>query len=225
MAEQWAIGFYTSSEWRKFRKAIILQRGGRCEKCGKGIMDESHMIIHHIKEITPENIMQPNVTLNPDNVLLVCNDCHNIIHHRYKGAGTGKRHIYIVYGAPCSGKTTKAYQMAERGDLIVDYDKIYEAISGREAYDRPANLKKNVFAIRDLLIDNIRTRYGKWNNAYIIGGYPHKVDREELVRKLGAKLIYCESTREECIERAKKSRGIFAKEWEKYIDTWFDEHD
>lgn len=223
MAEAWAIPFYTSTAWKKFRQAILAHRGGRCARCGKLIKDESKMIVHHIKELTPENISDPSIVLNPDNVELLCKECHDIIHHRYKGAGTRARKVYIVYGAPCSGKSTRAQSMMERGDLLIDFDRIFYAISGRPLYDRPENLKKNVFAIRDMLIDNIRTRYGKWKNAYIVGGYPHKVEREELARKLGAELIYCDSTKEECYARAEKDRGALANAWKGYIDTWFEE--
>jgi len=33
-------------------------------------------IVHHIIELTPENINDPNITLCFDNLRLVCRDCH-----------------------------------------------------------------------------------------------------------------------------------------------------
>ena len=48
--------------------------------------------------------------------------------------------------------------------------------------------------------------------------------REALAKQLNAKLIYCESTREECLARAKE-RGVFAADWEKYVRRWWNEYE
>lgn len=55
--------------------------GERCEKCG-AIGTEVHHIIH----LTPENVTDPSISLNQDNLLLLCNECHNNIHSRFEGA-------------------------------------------------------------------------------------------------------------------------------------------
>ena len=65
-------------------------------------------------------------------------------------------------------------QVKLRGDIIVDMDLLYEAISGCKLYDKPDNIRQVVFRVRDTLLDAVRTRLGRWNNAYIIGGYPYK---------------------------------------------------
>lgn len=223
MAEAWASSLYNTQMWRNFRNALIAERGSRCELCGRVITNDADLVAHHVIELTPENINDMKVALNPDNIKIICRDCHDIVHHRYKGAGTNQKQVYVVYGAPCSGKTTFVKNMAKRGDLIVDVDMLFYAVSGRPMYDKPRSLNKIVFNMRDLLLDNIRTRYGKWSNAYIIGGYPHKVDRDELRRKLNAQIIYIKADKEECKLRAKTERGVFGGEWMEYIDQWFDE--
>ena len=221
MAESWAIKLYTSSKWIALRKALIQERGPICQHCRKIVTDTSKLIAHHKHELTPANINDANIALNPDNIQLICHDCHNIEHDRF---GRGERHIYLVYGSPCSGKSTLVEQMRNRGDLIVDMDMIYVGISGCELYDKPDNIRTNAFRVRDVLIDNIKTRYGHWNKAFIVGGYPHKQERDELAMKLGAEQIYCNATQEECMARAKE-RGVFAREWEKYIKKWWNEYD
>lgn len=40
------------------------------------------VIVHHKIHITPENINDPSVVLNWDNLQLVCRDCHAEIHGR-----------------------------------------------------------------------------------------------------------------------------------------------
>lgn len=223
MSELWAAAFYKSGVWRAFRRALIQQRGTVCPVCHKDyMMDTSKLIAHHIHELTPDNVNDANVALNPDNVELICFDCHNKKHNRF---GAGSHNVYLVYGPPCSGKTTLVRQLMHRGDLIVDMDLLYMAVSGCSLYDKPDQIRTNVFGLRALLIDQISHRVGRWGNAYVIGGYPHKLERDELSARLGAEQIYCEATKEECKNRADASRGALAGQWKKYVDKWFTEFD
>lgn len=217
MAENFARMFYASKEWRALRRNLIIERGNICACCGKVIANTSLLIGHHKISLTRENIFDCNITLNPQNIEIICFDCHNKEHRRY---GSNGHDVYIVYGSPLSGKGALVNQLFVRGDLILDIDKIYQSISGMGLYDKPNNLRFNVFAIRDKIIDMIKTRYGNWNNAYIIGGYPNKEERERLARELGAEVIYCEATKEECYKRALK-HGRYSDEWIKYIDKWW----
>lgn len=221
--------FYDSKAWINFRRIIIADRTNICEQCRKEIYEAKDIIIHHIEELTLDNVNDVNISLNPENVLLVCFDCHNKMHERF-GYGNKRKYdrgIYLVYGPPCSGKTTYVRNNMTKGDLVIDLDEIFKAISLQEKYDKPDNLKHNVFAIKNLLIDNIKTRFGKFNNAWIIGGYSNKYERDKLTNELGAELIYIESTKEECIARLKHSndyRKEKIKEWEGYINKWFEEY-
>lgn len=215
--------FYVSKGWREFRFALIMERGCMCEHCGKVFADTSKLIAHHKTELTADNINDISITLNPDNIEIACVDCHNKESQRF----TTKSHdVFIVYGSPLSGKTTAVMQMMNRGDLLVDIDRLWEAITYCPAYDKPNNVKYNIFAVKNALIDQIKTRYGQWNNAYIVGGYPLKHDRERLANDLGAQLIYCESTKEECIKRLydDTSRFNVRKEWTRYIDDWWEKY-
>ncbi len=53
-----------------------------CRKCGAPAEE-----VHHIKHLTPENIGDPSVTLNPDNLVCLCRDCHFEEHKGDKEAG------------------------------------------------------------------------------------------------------------------------------------------
>lgn len=220
MAQNFATKLYTSKEWITLRRNLIIERGPICENCGKVMIDTSKLIGHHKEKLTPQNIHDVNITLNPKNIELICHLCHNQEPGHFLGS---KQHtIYLVYGAPCSGKTTLVNQMVKRGDMIMDMDKIFECISGMPLYDKPDNLKYNVFVLRDKIIDMAKTRYGKWYDMYIMGGYPNKQERESLARSLGAELLYCKCTYKECVQRAVEStKGV---EWIRYIDKWFSEY-
>jgi hypothetical protein len=216
--------FYRSKEWQAFRVAIIAERGMVCQHCGKLIAGIGELTLHHIIELTPENIHDADVALNPDNVLVIHHDCHDQIHGRF--GYQPKKAVYIVYGMPCSGKSTYVAQMMRRGDLIVDMDRLYEAVTGLLAYDKPDALLPNVRALHNLLLDQIRTRYGKWFNAWVIGGFPDKYQREKLADELGAELIYCECTREEAIARLEmdERRRLIKAEYIGYIDAWLERY-
>lgn len=216
--------FYASETWINFRLLLIVERGPYCEKCGKLIAHPIEIIGHHIIELTPENVQNHNISLNPDKVLLVCHDCHNVIHGRFSNRPA--RGIYIVYGPPLSGKSTFVQTYMSRGDIVVDMDRLYAAVSMLPSYDKPDNLFSNVIGIHNLLADNIRTRYGKWGSAWVIGGYADRFKRERLADNLGAELIFCDVSREECLRRLEMDEGRrFRKdEWRKFIDEWFEKY-
>jgi len=127
----------------------------------------------------------------------------------------------LCMAAPLSGKAAMVHQLASRGDMVLDIDRIFACISGLPLHDKAENLRFNVFALRDKMIDMIKTRYGKWNDSYVIGGYPNKTDRERLVEDLGAELIYCESTKVECLARAVAERAGR----ERWVEKWWDEYE
>ena len=72
MARDFAKAFYNSAAWLKCRAAYIKSVFGLCEKCR-----EPGHIVHHKKELTPDNINDANITLNWDNLQYLCLDCHN----------------------------------------------------------------------------------------------------------------------------------------------------
>lgn len=210
---------YLSKEWGQLRNNLIIECKSTCQRCNKYYRDTSKLIGHHKIHLTKENVHDYNISLNKDNVELICHDCHNKEHKRF---GYKDHKVYIVYGPPLAGKKVLVNQLSERGDLIIDIDRIYECISGQELYNKPNNLRFNVFAVRDKLIDMVKTRYGQWQDAYIIGGYPDKNERERLANELRAELIYCESTKEECYKTVRDTNKD--EEWYGFIDKWWDNY-
>lgn len=74
--------FYTSTEWRRFRRDVIVRDMG----CDLGIEDRSIqglIIIHHLNPINPKDIREKNVRvlLDFDNVVCVSLNTHNAIHY------------------------------------------------------------------------------------------------------------------------------------------------
>ena len=138
--------FYTSKDWIGLIQIIRMQRINSqgeliCEHCGKPIIHKYDCIGHHVIELTEENYQNANISLNPNNIVLVHHKCHNKIHDRL-GLSYAKQ-VYLVYGSPLSGKSTYVRESMNYGDIVVDIDNIWECISGQERYVKPNRLKQN----------------------------------------------------------------------------------
>lgn len=222
--------FYCSKEWRNFREAIIQERskeGIKCEICKRYIFKSEEIHIHHTPiELTEQNYKDKTISLNPDNVKLTCKACHDKEHNRFCGGHKKKENgIYIVCGPPMAGKTTYVKQNMAAGDIVLDMDKLYAAVSFLDMYDKPDNLKYNVFAIKNLIVNQIKTRYGNFKNAWIIGGYANRVERERIAYDLGAEIILIDATKEECMKRLEccgDYRQSHRGEWAGYVEKWFE---
>ena len=80
----YAVKFYTSDAWENTRKAYSKSVGGLCEKClGKGEI-RAGVIVHHKTFLNPDNINDPNITLNWNNLQLLCRECHGNVHRGKK---------------------------------------------------------------------------------------------------------------------------------------------
>ena len=212
--------FYTSRSWKDFSYRLKIERGGKCERCGWTAVtkeDWKYLIGHHKVELTEQNINDPSITLNPDLTEVICLNCHNEDHHRFGNA----KSVYIVWGSPLSGKTTMVQQVMQYGDIVLDVDTLWQAITMQPLYTKPKPCRFNVFKLRDSLLDQIKTRYGSWYTAWVIGGYPDKYERERISQALGAECIYCESTKAECLKRREESGKPIV--WDEYIIKWWEE--
>lgn len=91
MSKEFAKKFYNSNKWKRCRDAYIAKRvsidGGLCECCKK----EQGYIVHHITSLTVDNINNPDVTLNEDNLRYECKHCHDLEEgHYYDSLGIKK---------------------------------------------------------------------------------------------------------------------------------------
>lgn len=216
--------FYHSKEWRSLTKNLRIERTNDngeviCEYCGKPILKAYDCIGHHKTELTEENVNDYQISLNPENIMLCHASCHNRIHDKF---GRSSRMVYLVYGAPLSGKSTYVKDSMSDGDLVVDMDSIWQCVSGCDRYIKPNRLRSVVFRVRDDLLDMIKYRFGKWSNAYVIGGYSLQSERERLMQELGAREVFIDTSKEECIERLAADSERDTEEWLKYIDEWFE---
>ena len=74
--------FYTTWTWRKCRKSFAESKRNLCERCLKrGIIEpgskDRPLEVHHKTPLTADNVNDPKVALNWDNLELLCKDCHD----------------------------------------------------------------------------------------------------------------------------------------------------
>ena len=190
---------------------------------GQPLLKAYDIVLHHIKPLTPTNVNDFSVSLNPANILICSQKEHNEIHARF--GFVAERKVYYIYGAPCAGKTTFVREIKGNSDLVVDMDSIWECITGGERYEKPKALKTYAFAVRDCLLEMVRTRAGKWERAWIISSEGSSGVRERAIERLGAEPIYIESTIDECLKRLYKNpNGRDVKEWEGFIKRFFEDY-
>lgn len=85
--KEYAESFYKSKTWQECRNAYAKSVGGLCEECRRKGIIKAGEIVHHRTWITPDNINDPDITLNWDNLRLLCRECHAEVHKglkRYK---------------------------------------------------------------------------------------------------------------------------------------------
>ena len=93
-----ARAFYQSPAWKKARAAYAKEKRGLCERClAKGLYTPG-VLVHHKTPLTPENIHDEDVALNPANLELVCRECHAEEHDEIYRSRTGRRYKFDELG-------------------------------------------------------------------------------------------------------------------------------
>jgi len=70
--------FYKSPAWLEARSLKIMTVNGLCERC-RAIGIE----VHHKERLSIDNVNDSSISLNQDNLELLCRECHNKEHKRF----------------------------------------------------------------------------------------------------------------------------------------------
>lgn len=85
--------FYQSKAWKTVRINVWLKQNCLCAVCNRPVyvdgitdyMDKKYRrtgIVHHKEELDNQNVLDDNISLNEDNLIGVCKDCHEKLHHQ-----------------------------------------------------------------------------------------------------------------------------------------------
>lgn len=95
MARDFAKEFYHSIAWLKTRDFVLHRDLHLCQRCReKGKLTPAETV-HHIIELTPQNIDDVRISLDPKNLISLCRDCHAEVHRQYKD---GERYSIDEFG-------------------------------------------------------------------------------------------------------------------------------
>lgn len=73
--------FYKSRAWQDARSVVLDRAHGLCERCLERGEVRPADVVHHKTPLSPENVADLDVALNPGNLMALCNDCHTEVHH------------------------------------------------------------------------------------------------------------------------------------------------
>lgn len=87
--------FYQSKAWKQVRKNIWIKQNLLCAICNKPVYVDGLSeylpkekrrtgIVHHKIWLDNNNIEDDNITLNEDNLIGICKECHELVHHENK---------------------------------------------------------------------------------------------------------------------------------------------
>lgn len=240
IAREFAKKFYHSKEWKKIRSIVFERDKGLCQKCLRERDEEvPGDEVHHMIWLRPSNINNPDITLNTDNLILLCKDCHIGIHkastqkkERAQMVNNGvyiddignikQQKVYIVHGAPGSGKTTFVRNNMEVGDLVVDLDLIKQSISMCSNSESPDNLYHIAESIRESIYKMIEFGQVNARTVWVVSMLPTRKQRSNLARRLNAELIHMEANIETCIDRILNDDERVDKEKQmRIVDNYF----
>ena len=94
MPQDFARRFYGTQEWKKLRKYVWSRDGGLCQDCLKKGLYTPAEEVHHIIELSPETIDNPEISMNPENLICLCRECH----HRRHNPQSWKRYKVDEFG-------------------------------------------------------------------------------------------------------------------------------
>lgn len=132
--------------------------------------------------------------------------------------------IKLVYGAPCSGKTTYVKDNAKDADFIFDYDRILTATTNRKLHlAEKHTLHFCILELRKKFVEVVKSESKIETFYFICSRITDSV--KKLFEDMDTEEVFIKATKEDCYSRLDEDETRPDKdEWRKLIDKWFDEN-
>ena len=171
--------------WPRMRQ-LMLHRQPLCVKCGAPGTDVDHII--------PKRLGGQDIE---SNLQVLCKSCHSKKTANEDALPTVPTEI--VVGPKGSGRRAYVDKHRKNGDLIVDLDALYQAVSG--GTDKPKELLPYVIACQKAIYNRLCRpwkRYPQTRKAWIITAEPKRDKRTQLATELNASVTVLETSVSDC---------------------------
>ena len=213
------------ARWRRLRKMILSKQPLCADPFGVHAERGEIVVATEVDHIVPKKYGGTDAV---DNLQALCKSCHS---RKTRGESGGRGVINlgrstipvtIVAGPPGAGKTSYVAERAKWGDLIVDVDALYHALSGLAWYEKPEVLLPFVCEARDAVLARL-SRESEVRHAWIITAQADKDKLYSLRDTLGAGLIVLEVDALECIRRISRDerRADRVQQWRELVYSWW----
>lgn len=121
MARPFAKAFYSSKRWQDCRNSYAKSVHYLCENCLRKGVYRPGVIVHHIEELTPLNITNPEVSTGFDNLEMLCRECHREQHKEVMDKAAkrwGNRFAEVNQKRKEQATARKRYKILKDGTVI-----------------------------------------------------------------------------------------------------------
>ncbi len=177
--------------WRKLSKQVLKEEP-LCRRCRRA---DSVLTDH----IVPKRAGGTDARSNLQALCKACHDEKTLQEDgRFRGAPSSK--VVVVAGPPGAGKAALVGSWFRAGDLIVDVDRLFTAVSGLQIYEKPGAILPFALEARDAILRRL-ARPSAVSRAWITAGAPGASERDRFATSLGAQILVLETPAAECMKR------------------------
>lgn len=132
--------------------------------------------------------------------------------------------VKVIWGSPCSGKSTYVADRIGERDLVYDYDRIISALTYRRSHVADKSHAHDFAISCRLSIINKLLKGADIDTAWILTRYPTN-NLESLLEPLTPEYILMDTSKDECLCRLMADVTRPDKEaWMQVINDWFDQY-
>lgn len=202
---------------------MVLREEPLCQTCGDPASEVDHIVSRERGgEDTRENLQG------------LCKPCHSRktveVDRGFGGMPGGQSGglpvVTLVAGPPGAGKSRWVRERMRWGDLLLDMDALYIALSQLPQYDKPDVLLPFVMEAKDAVLSRL-ARPSQLGRAWIVTTAPKRMERDRLKRTLRARVVVLETSPSECERRISEDerRSVRANLWREMIERWWKDYE